>query len=170
MAENVKINGITYSSVPQICVPLADGSGNATFYDTSEDTAVAANVMAGIAAHTASGAIIGSMTNNGAVTGSISAVAGKYTIPAGYHDGSGTAGIDSSDQALLISENIRSGVTVLGVVGSTNVVNTAITANAAAAANISSGYKAYVNGAIVTGIMTAAAISQDGTSKVLTIA
>jgi hypothetical protein len=58
------------------------------------------------------------MTNRGAVTGTISTVAGEYTVPSGYHDGSGKVSIDSSEQAKLIASNIRSGVTILGVEGS----------------------------------------------------
>ena len=169
MAYNVKINGVTYSSVPSVSIPLATGSGSAVFYDTSAATADAANILSGQTAYGATGALTGAMTNNGAVTGTISAVAGEYTVPAGYHSGSGTVAIDSADQALLISENIKSGVTILGVAGSTNVVNTAITSNAATAAQIVSGYTAYVNGALITGTLTSAVISQDSTSKVLSI-
>jgi hypothetical protein len=57
------------------------------------------------------------MKNNGAVAGKISTKAGKYTVPQGYHDGSGTVQIDSTEQAKLIPSNIRDGVTILGVEG-----------------------------------------------------
>jgi hypothetical protein len=33
------------------------------------------------------------MPNRGAVTGTISTVAGEYTVPQGYHDGSGKVAI-----------------------------------------------------------------------------
>ncbi|MEE1069484.1 MAG: hypothetical protein U0K81_03305, partial [Paludibacteraceae bacterium] len=55
--------------------------------------------------------------NNGAVSGKISTKTGKYTVPQGYHDGSGTVQIDSTEQAKLIPANIREGVTILGVGG-----------------------------------------------------
>ena len=45
------------------------------------------------------------------------AKAQKYTVPQGYHDGSGTVQIDSTEQAKLIPSNIRDGVTILGVEG-----------------------------------------------------
>jgi hypothetical protein len=51
------------------------------------------------------------------VAGKIATKAGKYTVPQGYHDGSGTVEIDATEQAKLIPENIRDGVTVLGVEG-----------------------------------------------------
>jgi len=57
------------------------------------------------------------MTNRGGVTGTISTLAGTYTVPQGYHDGSGTVSIDSTEQSKLIASNIREGVTILGVTG-----------------------------------------------------
>jgi hypothetical protein len=57
------------------------------------------------------------MPNRGGVTGSISTVAGTYGIQAGYHDGSGTVGIDSTEQAKIIAGNIKAGVEILGVTG-----------------------------------------------------
>lgn len=38
MAKNVKINGVTYSDVPSVEIPLAAGGGNAEFFDTSDAT------------------------------------------------------------------------------------------------------------------------------------
>lgn len=61
--------------------------------------------------------LTGDMPNNGAVAGKITTKAGKYTVPQGYHDGSGTVQIDATEQAKLIPENIRSGVTILEVTG-----------------------------------------------------
>ena len=61
--------------------------------------------------------LTGTMPNRGAVTGSINTVAGTYSIQSGYHDGSGTVGIDSTEQAKIIAGNIKSGVEILGVTG-----------------------------------------------------
>ena len=57
------------------------------------------------------------MPNNGGVTGTISTVAGEYTIALGYHDGSGKVSIDSTEQSKIIATNIRQGITILGVEG-----------------------------------------------------
>ena len=57
------------------------------------------------------------MPNNGAVTGTISTKAQEYTIAQGYHDGSGKVSISSTEQAKIIAQNIRQGVTILGVEG-----------------------------------------------------
>lgn len=85
--------------------------------DTSDDTAVAAEILASKTAHARGIAITGEMPNRGSVTGVISTLAGEYTIQNGYHDGSGKVSIDATEQAKLIAANIRQGVTVLGVVG-----------------------------------------------------
>jgi hypothetical protein len=58
------------------------------------------------------------MPNRGSVTGTISTISGSYSIPQGYHDGSGSVSISSTEQAKLIAENIRQGITILGVQGS----------------------------------------------------
>lgn len=86
--------------------------------DTSDATAGAAEILATKTAYVNGNKITGSMTNNGAVTGTISASTAQYTIPSGFHDGSGKVSIASSEQEKLIASNIKSGVTILGVEGS----------------------------------------------------
>lgn len=85
--------------------------------DTSEDTAAVGEILSGKTAHARGALLTGTMTNNGAVTGTISTVSGQYTVPQGYHDGSGKVSIASAEQAKLIATNIRQGVTILGVQG-----------------------------------------------------
>ena len=105
MAKNVKINGVTYENVPQVEIPLADNSGNsAVFFDTGAADAAAGDILSGKTAYGASGSISGSMTDNGTVSGTISTVAGTYTIPAGKHSGSGSVSIDSTEQGKIISK------------------------------------------------------------------
>lgn len=85
--------------------------------NTSDDTATASEILATKTAHARGTALTGTMPNNGAVTGTITAVDGEYTIPQGYHDGSGKVSINATEQSKLIAENIRQGVTILGVEG-----------------------------------------------------
>lgn len=167
MSKSVKINNVTYENVPQVSIPLSAGTGTADFYDTSDATATAANVLTGKNAYIGSGKVSGTMTNNGAVAGSISTVKGTYTIPTGYHSGAGTVSIASTEQAKIIADNIKSGVTILGVSGSSTVVDTSDAT--AAAGTIVSGKTAYVKGTKITGSLTTISVSQDSTSKVLTI-
>lgn len=168
MAKNIKINGVTYENVPQVSIPLSSGSGTAEFYDTSSATAEAADILTGKTAFLSAGAVPGSMTDNGAVSGSISTVAGTYTVPKGYHSGTGTVKISTTEQAKIIATNIKAGTTILGVAGKSSVVDTADAT--ATAGTIVSGKTAYINGAKVTGQLTTVSVSQDSTSKVLTIA
>lgn len=62
MAKNVVINGSSYNAVPYVQIPLAGGGGNATFYETSDATAGAANVLTGFSAYGASGKVNGQLT------------------------------------------------------------------------------------------------------------
>lgn len=86
--------------------------------DTSDDTAAVGEILAGKTAHARGAQLTGTMTNNGGVTGTISTKAGQYTVPQGYHDGSGKVGISSAEQAKIIAGNIKAGVEILGVTGS----------------------------------------------------
>lgn len=93
-------------------------TGTCTFdADTQDATATAAEILKGKTAYNKGEKVTGTMPNNGAVTGSIATKAGQYTIPQGYHDGSGKVGIDATEQAKIIASNIRAGVTILGVEG-----------------------------------------------------
>lgn len=85
--------------------------------NTQDATATTAEILSGKTAYNKATKVTGTMKNNGAVNGVISTKTGKYTIPQGYHDGSGTVQIDSTEQTKLIATNIRDGVTILGVTG-----------------------------------------------------
>lgn len=93
-------------------------TGTSTFdADTSDATAAASEILSGKTAYVSGSKVTGSMPNRGGVTGAISTKTQQYTIPAGYHDGSGKVSIDSTEQSKLVATNIRQGVTILGVEG-----------------------------------------------------
>ena len=90
--------GKVLSSVTVNAIPAKYG-------DTTGDTAVAANLLAGATAHTiVSGAatkITGTMPNNGAISGTIDGLTStSYTIPAGYTSGGSVSLTDDIELAL----------------------------------------------------------------------
>lgn len=92
-------------------------SGTCTYdSDTSEDTVAVAEILSGKTAHARGTLLTGTMTNNGAVSGTISSKS-AYVVPQGYHDGSGTVALDSTSASLLVPSNIRENITILGITG-----------------------------------------------------
>ena len=85
--------------------------------DTSDATAVAAEILKDKTAYVNGVKLVGTMPNNGAKTLNITNKSTPVTIPMGFHDGSGKAQISPDEQAKLIPANIREGITVLGVIG-----------------------------------------------------
>ena len=136
------------------------------YQDTTNVDAVAGDVLAGKIIVTDSGEVEGTMTNNGAVSKTLDATTNNqsYTVPAGYHNGSGTVSITletktatpttSTQNITPTSGKVLSKVTVNPIPA--NYGNT--TGDTATAADLVSGVKAHtiVNGTatLITGTMT----------------
>lgn len=85
--------------------------------DTTSATALVGEVLADKTFAARGSMLTGTMPNRGAQTSTITTKAQEVGIQNGYHDGSGTVTIDSTEQAKIIAGNIKDGVTILGVLG-----------------------------------------------------
>ena len=93
-------------------------TGSCNFDVNSQDgTAAVAEILTGKIAYARGTKLTGTMPNRGSVNGTINAADGSYTIPMGFHDGSGSVAIDGTEQAKIVPGNIKSGVEILGVTG-----------------------------------------------------
>ena len=96
----------------------ATGTGTCEYdVDSSNCTAAVAEVLATKTFAKGGSVLTGTMPNRGAVSGIISSKTTPYTIPQGYHDGSGTVTLDSASLAALVANNIRENVEILGITG-----------------------------------------------------
>lgn len=150
--------GKVLSKVTVAAIPSA-------YKDTTNVDATAADVLAGKTIVTGSGEVEGTMTNRGAISKTLDATTGNqsYTVPAGYHNGSGAVTIvleEKSATPTTASQNITptagkvlSKVTVAAIPAKYGDT----TGDTAVAANLLAGVKAHtiVNGTAtqITGSM-----------------
>ena len=93
-------------------------TGTCDFDVNSTDATVAvAEILDGKTAYARGAKLVGTMPNKGAVNGTITTKEEQFTIPTGFHDGSGKVGIDTTEKSKIIAANIKEGVTILGVTG-----------------------------------------------------
>lgn len=93
-------------------------TGECDFDVNSQDATVkVAEMLDGTTAYARGTKLTGSMPNNGAIALTISNKSDVISIPQGYHDGSGTVQILSTELAKIIAGNIKQGIKILGVTG-----------------------------------------------------
>lgn len=219
MAQNVVINGVTYSNVPSVEIPLSGGTGTAAFHDTSDATLDSgAKMLSGATAYANGTKYTGTIAAKAA--SDITASGDTVTVPAGYYANQETKSVDAGSatapaaisgtsaslsagtntltltKSISVTPVVTAGYVASGTAGTASVSLTAsVTTKAAAtitpgtsdqtiaagtyltgaqtiagdpdlvAANIRSGVSIFG----VAGGLTAATVSQDATTKVLSI-
>lgn len=219
MAQNVKINGVTYSNVPSVEIPFAQGTGSAAFYDTSDATLDnGAKMLSGATAYANGTKYTGTIATKTA--SDLTASGATVTVPAGYYASQATKSVTSGSatgpssitgtsatlstgtNTLTLSKTVSvTPVVSAGYVASGTAANASVSLTASvttkAAATITPGTSdqtiaagtyltgaqtiegdanlvaAYIKSGIsifgVAGTLTSAAVSQDATTKVLSI-
>lgn len=131
------------------------------YQDVTAVTAGAADVLSGKVIVTKEGAVTaGTMANNGAVDKTLTASETSYTVPAGYHSGSGTVKIVTEDKTATPSKTAQNITPTTGKVLSKVTVEAIpaayqdVTAVDAEASHVLDGKKIVdATGAVVTGSM-----------------
>ena len=139
---DVVINGVTYQACPEVDIPKS-GGGTAKFYDATDMTVTAGSMLNGVKAIGASGEVTGNIQSKAAATYTPSA--SSQSIASGQYL-SGAQTIEAVICANLTSSNIKSGVTVK--------IGTATDDDSVAS---------------ITGNLALPSISQDSTSRILSI-
>lgn len=156
------------SDVTVAAIPVA-------YQNVSSVTAAAGDVLTGKVIVTADGTVTtGTMPNNGAVNKTLTIPSMNYTIPKGYHDGTGKVMIDPEARTVTPTKAVQTIIPATGKVISKVTVN-AIPANYidttdadALAGEILAGKFAYVGGVKLEGTMAnngATGGSIDGLTK-----
>lgn len=137
MAKNVVINGVTYSNVPEVDIPIANSEEIAKFYDTSDATLDNGNKMlSGNTAYADGVKYTGSIATK--TSSDLTASGATVTAPAGYYATAATKSVASGSAttpatSILITPTIS-------VNSSTGLISVAVSDSQSVTPTVSAGY------------------------------
>lgn len=178
MAKNVIIRDVTYQNVPSVEIPLASGSGVATFVDTSDATLNNSNQMLdGVTSYSDGVKYTGSITSKSSTDLTVSGA--TVTVPSGYYSSdasksvaSGTATAPASisgtsatvstgtntltlSKTVSVTPSVTAGYVASGTAGNPNVSLTAsVTTKASATITPTTSDQTIASGTYLTGAQT----------------
>lgn len=135
MAQNVVINGVTYSSVPEVDIPIS-GGGTAEFFDTSDATLDSgAKMLSGYTAYADGTKYTGSIATKTASNMTVSGA--TVTAPAGYYASSASKSV-ASGSAKTPATTITATPSLS--INSSGVVTASVSATQNVTPTVSAGY------------------------------
>lgn len=135
MAQNVIINGVTYSNVPEVNIPLVAG-GTAKFMDTSDATlAGGGSMLDGVTAYANGVKYTGSIASKASTDLTVSGA--TVTAPAGYYSSAASKSV-SSGSATTPATTIT--VTPTIAISSSGLITASVSGSQGVTPTISAGY------------------------------
>ena len=135
MAQNVVINGVTYSNVPEVDIPTS-GGGTAEFYDTSDATLDSgAKMLSGYTAYADGTKYTGSIATK--TSSNLTASGATVTAPAGYYASAASKSV-ASGSAKTPATTITATPTIS--VSNAGLITASVSASQSVTPTVSAGY------------------------------
>ena len=136
MAQNVVINGVTYSDVPSVSIPLSGSSGNAEFFDTSDATLTSGDqILSGYTAYADGVKYTGSIATK--TSANLSASGATVTAAAGYYAEAASKSV-ASGSATTPATSITATPTI--TISSGGLITASVSASQSVTPTVSAGY------------------------------